>query len=272
MSPWIQGGDPVSMVRINNLVEKFKVGYSTQCTWCIYHPMPFGTGKLEDRRLLARENKTVLSEQQPPTHSSHVPTSKCSCDVLTPSYSESPYPHTLSLHTLHTLHTLSLHTLHTLILSILWVSIPSYSPHSHTLSLHTLILSTLSYSESPYPHTLHTLILWVSIPSYSPYPPHSHTLSLHTLILWVSILSTLSQAEYEQQLVAEEQQRLAAMVTALSETDRQKVYRKGVELLEEQNSNESAECLPTVLISGGRCVRMWGCVICDLCRCGQSGA
>lgn len=48
------------------------------------------------------------------------------------------------------------------------------------------------------------------------------------------------------------------MVTALSDSDKQEVYKKGVELLEEQNSNESADCLPTVLISGRRYVRVCG--------------
>ncbi len=59
-----------------------------------------------------------------------------------------------------------------------------------------------------------------------------------------------TQAEYEEQLAAEERQKLVSMVTALSKADREEVYRKGVELLEEQNSNESADCLPTVVISG----------------------
>ncbi len=57
--------------------------------------------------------------------------------------------------------------------------------------------------------------------------------------------------------MAEEQQRLTTMVASLSETEKQEVYRKGLELLEEQNSTESADCLPTVLISG------W--LVCEMC-------
>ncbi len=68
-----------------------------------------------------------------------------------------------------------------------------------------------------------------------------------------------TQADYEEKLAAEEQHKLLSMVTALSKANREEVYRKGVELLEEQNSNESADCLPTVVISGV-CVCVCVCV------------
>ena len=76
MSPWIHGGDPVSMTRINEHVERFKVSPLQQPS--VYNGpqclLP-STGELEDRGLLAGEDQTILSQQQPSSHVDHVPTS-----------------------------------------------------------------------------------------------------------------------------------------------------------------------------------------------------
>ena len=56
--------------------------------------------------------------------------------------------------------------------------------------------------------------------------------------------------DYDEQLQAREKEKLIAMVSGLSEADREEVWKKGLDLLSDQNSKESADCLPTVLISG----------------------
>ena len=77
MSPWIHGGDPISMTRINEHVERFKV--SPLINNPLFNNNPHcllpSTGELEDRGLLAGEDQTTLSQQQPSSHIGHVPTS-----------------------------------------------------------------------------------------------------------------------------------------------------------------------------------------------------
>ncbi len=77
MSPWIHGGDPISMTRINEHVERFKV--SPLINNPLFNNNPHcllpSTGELEDRGLLAGEDQTTLSQQQPSPHIDHVPTS-----------------------------------------------------------------------------------------------------------------------------------------------------------------------------------------------------
>ena len=71
MSPWIHGGDPVEIMRINQHVEKFKVCalyiilahyFLSRCAFC------FILGELENRELLTGENKAVLPGQSTPTY------------------------------------------------------------------------------------------------------------------------------------------------------------------------------------------------------------
>ena len=55
---------------------------------------------------------------------------------------------------------------------------------------------------------------------------------------------------YDEQLQAREKEKLNAMISGLSEADQEEVWKKGLELLSDQNNKEGADCLPTVLISG----------------------
>lgn len=69
------------------------------------------------------------------------------------------------------------------------------------------------------------------------------------------------QEEYDSVLQSAEQKKLTDLVSSLSETDKEEVFRKGLELLEDQNTTESADCLPTVLLSGKQCTLIHSTVL-----------
>ena len=60
----------------------------------------------------------------------------------------------------------------------------------------------------------------------------------------------LLQDEYNSRLRAAEEEKLKVMVDSLTEEDREKVYRQGLQLQSAQNHLEDVSCLPSVGVSG----------------------
>ena len=58
------------------------------------------------------------------------------------------------------------------------------------------------------------------------------------------------QEHYEHRLAEEEREKLERKVSSLSEEQRAHIYQQGRQLLEDQEKQEGADCLPTLLVSG----------------------